>query len=116
MFRALQNIPIAFLLLAATVLEVSGDAIVRLAMYNHVGVIRVVMLLVGAVFLLGYGTFVNIAPVDFGRIAGLYIATLFVIWQIISFLVFRTAPPLPVWVGGALVIAGGAIITLWRAA
>jgi len=43
--------------------------------------------------------------VEFGRIVGLYIATLFVVWQIINLLVFRTPPGLPVWVGGTLVVA-----------
>jgi len=114
MFRSVQSIPIPLLLLLATVLEVSGDAVVRLAIYNNVGVIRIVLLLAGAALLLGYGSFLNIAPVDFGRIVGLYIATLFVVWQIINFLVFRSLPGLPVWVGGALVITGGTLITFWR--
>lgn len=116
MFKALQNIPIPLLLLVATTLEVSGDAVVRLAMYNHAGLIRVAFLLVGASLLLGYGSFLNLAPVDFGRVVGLYMATLFVVWQIINFLVFRTLPAFPVWLGGALVIAGGGIITFWHSA
>jgi len=45
---------------------------------------------------------------------GLYIATLFVVWQIINLVVFRTPPGLPVWVGGTLVVAGGLIVTFWR--
>lgn len=116
MFKALQSIPIQLLLLVATTLEVSGDAVVRLALYNHAGFVRVALLLAGAGLLLGYGSSLNIAPVPFGRIVGLYIATLFVVWQIISFLVFRTLPQLPVYLGGALVIAGGLIITFWRTA
>jgi hypothetical protein len=114
MFKALQSIPIPLLLLAATTLEVSGDAVVRLAIYQHAGLVRVGFLLAGAVLLLGYGSFLNTAPVDFARIVGLYIATLFVIWQIINFMVFRTLPGLPVWLGGTLIIAGGLIITFWR--
>ena len=115
MFKALQSIPIPLLLLIATTLEVSGDAVVRLAIYNHVASVRVVLLLAGAALLLGYGVFLNIAPVEFGRIVGLYIATLFVVWQVINFAVFRTLPGLPVCLGGVLVIAGGMIITFWRA-
>jgi hypothetical protein len=53
--------------------------------------------------------------VEFGRIVGLYIATLFIVWQVINFIVFRTLPGLPVCLGGALVIVGGLIITFWRA-
>lgn len=116
MLRALQSLPIPLLLLIATTLEVSGDAAVRLAIYNHTGLIRVALLLIGAALLLGYGSFVNTPPVDFARVAGLYIATLFVVWQIISWLVFRSLPGLPVWIGGILVIVGGAIVTLWPTA
>jgi hypothetical protein len=116
MFGTLQNLPIPLLLLIATALEVSGDAIVRVAIYQHTGFSRAGFLLGGGALLLGYGTFLNTAPVSFDRIVGLYIAALFIVWQIISAVVFRTVPSLPVWVGGALVIAGGLIITFWRAA
>jgi small multidrug resistance family-3 protein len=68
------------------------------------------------VLLLAYGTFLNLAPLDFGRVIGLYLATLFVVWQVINFIVFRALPTLPTLIGGALVIAGGAIITFWRPA
>jgi hypothetical protein len=44
----------------------------------------------------------------------LYIATLFVVWQVINFVFFRAIPTTPIVVGGALVIAGGMIITFWR--
>jgi small multidrug resistance family-3 protein len=116
MLKALQAIPIPLLLLVATTLEVCGDAVVRLAIYNHAGLFRLALLVVGAVLLLGYGSFLNTAPVEFGRIVGLYIATLFVVWQIINLVVFRTLPGTPVWVGGTLVIAGGLIVTFWRTA
>jgi len=116
MLRFLQSLPITLLLVIATTLEVSGDAIVRMAIHEHTGLVRAALLLAGAALLLGYGSFLNIAPVEFGRIVGLYIATLFVVWQIINFLVFRTAPGLPVFVGGTLVVAGGLIITFWRTA
>jgi small multidrug resistance family-3 protein len=116
MFQSLQRIPIPLLLLVATTLEVSGDAVVRLAIYNHAGLVRVALFLVGAALLLGYGSFLNTAPVPFGRIVGLYIATLFVVWQIITILVFRTLPGMPIYLGGSLVIAGGLVITFWRPA
>lgn len=116
MFQTLRSLPIPLLLLIATTLEVSGDAVVRVAMYDHAGLVRVALLLGGAALLLGYGSFLNTAPVPFWRIVGLYIATLFVVWQIIGFLIFRTRPDVSVYLGGSLVIAGGLIITFWRAA
>ena len=80
----------------------------------HLRSARVALLLAGAALLLGYGSSLNATPVPFGRIVGLYIATLFVVWEIITYLVFHTLPGPPVCLGGALVIAGGLIITFWR--
>ena len=113
-----MNVPptlsaLAFLLIATT-LEVSGDAVVRIAIYNNVGVIRFGLMLAGAALLFGYGFSLNLAPVEFRQVVGLYIATLFVIWQVINFIVFRTLPNPPILVGGSLVIAGGLIVTFWK--
>jgi small multidrug resistance family-3 protein len=104
------------LLIVATTLEVSGDAVVRMALYEHVGAARVALFIGGAALLFGYGTFLNLAPLEFGRVVGLYIATLFVVWQLVNFVAFRTLPTVPIAVGGALIIAGGAVITFWRPA
>jgi small multidrug resistance family-3 protein len=114
MVKALTGVHPVVLLLVATVLEVSGDAVVRVAIYNHAGVMRVGFFFAGAVLLLGYGSFLNLAPVEFGRVVGLYIATLFVIWQVISFIAFRTVPAVATLVGGAFVVVGGGIITFWK--
>jgi hypothetical protein len=114
MLKALQGVhPLVFLLIATT-LEASGDAIVRMAIYEHVGLVRALLFLAGAALLFGYGSFLNLAPLEFGRVVGLYLATLFVVWQLINLVVFRTLPTLPIIVGGALVVAGGAIITYWK--
>jgi hypothetical protein len=116
MIKALQNThPLVFLIIATT-LEVSGDAVVRMAIYDHAGFYRIVLFLVGAELLFGYGTFLNLAPLEFGQVVGLYIATLFVVWQIINFVFFRTLPTMPILIGGTLVVAGGAIITFWKSA
>jgi small multidrug resistance family-3 protein len=114
--NAFQGIPALVLLLAATILEVSGDAVVRIAIYNHVGLARLGLSLAGAALLFGYGTFLNLAPLQFGQVVGLYLATLFVVWQVINFVAFRALPTLPIVLGGALVIAGGVIITFWKPA
>ena len=68
----------------------------------------------GATLLFGYGLSVNLAPVDFGRVVGLYIAMLFIVWQLVNWVVFQTAPVAPVIVGGVLIVVGGAIVTLWE--
>lgn len=101
---------IGYLLLATTV-EVSGDATLRLGIYNYAGPARLLCLLAGGVLLFGYGTFLNFAPVEFRQVVGLYIATLFVVWQVVNFAFFGTGPTLPILAGGALIVAGGLIVT-----
>jgi hypothetical protein len=63
--------------------------------------------------LFGYGLSLNLAPIEFNRVVGLYIATLFIMWQVVNLIVFRSLPGLPVWFGGALIVAGGLIVTFW---
>ena len=110
----MQSIRSFIFLLIATTLEVSGDALVRMAIYNHVGLARIGLMVAGAALLFGYGFSLNLAPLEFGQVVGLYIATLFVVWQVINFIAFRTLPSLPIVVGGALIIAGGLLITFWK--
>ena len=75
--------------------------------------VRMVLLLVGGIMLFCYGVVLNQAPFDFGRLIGAYVATFFVVGQVINLVAFGTAPSLPVTVGGLLIIVGGAVITLW---
>jgi small multidrug resistance family-3 protein len=116
MIKALTDAPLIVFLLIATTLEASGDAVVRLALYNHAGLLRAGLFVAGASLLFGYGCILNLAPLEFGKVVGLYIATLFVVWQIINFLVFHTVPTPPILLGGALIIVGGAIVSFWKPA
>jgi hypothetical protein len=101
-------------LLVATALEATGDAVVRMGIAQDAWVPRCLLFLTGAALLFGYGLSLNLAPAEFGRVVGLYVATLFVIWQIVNFVAFRAIPSPPILVGGVLIIAGGAIVTFWR--
>lgn len=85
--------------------DVSGDAVVRFAIYNHAVPARLGLFLEGAALLFGYCTLVNLTPLEFGQVVGLYIATLFVVWQVIDFVAFWTPPTLPTVIGW---LAGGA--------
>ena len=116
MLKLLQSVhPLVFLIVATT-FEAIGDAIVRKAIYEHTGAARIAFFAAGGALLLGYGTALNLAPVEFSRVVGLYIATLFVVWQIINFAMFRSAPSAPVVFGGGLIVIGGVIVTFWKAA
>lgn len=105
----------AFLfLLLATSLEATGDALLRRAIYDHVGIARIGLFALGTALLLGYGTSLNLAPLEFRQVVGLYIATLFVVWQVVNYMTFRSLPTVPIVVGGALIVAGGLIVTFWQ--
>jgi small multidrug resistance family-3 protein len=99
----------------ATVLEVTGDAVVRKGLYQWSGGARIGLMGAGAILLLGYGASVNLAPFEFRHVVGLYLATLFVIWQIGNVMAFHTWPTVPILVGGSLIVAGGLIVTFWSA-
>jgi hypothetical protein len=114
MIKFIQNIhPIVFLIIA-TLLEVAGDTIIRKSIYNHTGMARMGLMFLGAMLLFGYGFVLNLTPVQFGQVVGLYIATLFVVWQIGNYIAFHTVPTLPIIAGGILIITGGLIVTFWK--
>ncbi len=101
-------------LLVATIMEASGDALVRMGLGQAALGIRIALFAMGAILLLGYGLMLNLAPLEFGRVVGLYIAMLFIVWQFINLIAFRSAPSLAVLLGGTLIVAGGLIVTFWQ--
>jgi small multidrug resistance family-3 protein len=107
--------PLIFMyVVIATIFEAFGDAIVRLGIAQTSWLTRGSLFMAGAILLFGYGLSVNLAPVEFGRVVGLYIATLFVVWQLVNWIVFQSLPTAPVLAGGALIVAGGAVVTFWK--
>ena len=76
-------------LLVATTAESLGDATIRIGLFEKTGAARVAAILGGAVLLLVYGLMLNLAPLPFARIVGCYIATLFLVWQLVAFFTFR---------------------------
>jgi small multidrug resistance family-3 protein len=110
----MMDIRVFLFLIVATALETFGDAIVRMGIGQTAWLPRSGLFLAGAVLLFGYGLSLNLAPIEFNRVVGLYIATLFVMWQIVNLIVFRTTPTLPILLGGALIVVGGLIVTFWE--
>ncbi len=102
-------------LLGAAVLEAGGDAVVRRGL--HAGSIgsRLGLILAGGAVLMAYGVSVNLPPWDFGRLLGVYVTLFFLVAQAINALAFGVAPSTPILAGGALVIAGGLVMTFWKA-
>jgi drug/metabolite transporter superfamily protein YnfA len=104
----------AALLGIAALLEVLGDALVRIGMRGSAMLTQSAGYLGGAAVLFAYGWVVNRPGWDFGQLLGAYVAVFFVLAQGVNYVVFDVRPSAPVLVGGALVIAGGLVIALWR--
>ena len=98
----------------ATVAESFGDATVRIGLFERAGLARVATIVGGGALLLMYGIMLNLAPLPFNRIVGFYIATLFVVWQIVNFATFRAPLSAPIITGGALIVIGGLVVSFWK--
>ena len=109
-----MNLKIFLFLIAAASLEAFGDAVVRMGLGQTAWLPRSGLFLAGAILLFGYGLSLNLAPIEFSRVVGLYIATLFIIWQLVNLIVFRSPPGMPVLLGGALIVVGGLVVTFWE--
>jgi drug/metabolite transporter superfamily protein YnfA len=105
---------IAILLLAA-VLEAGGDALMRVGLHKNLPGQRVLFFSLAAVVLFAYGWTVNAPPWDFGKLLSIYVVFFFIVAQFISWLVFRQTPSLTVVIGGALICAGGVVISFGQA-
>ena len=97
---------LAILILAA-VLEVGGDALVRIGLHSYG-----YSLAAGAFTLVAYGVLVNQSSVDFNRLMGIYIAVFFVVSQTISLILFKQIPDDRIMLGGGFIVTGGLLILL----
>jgi hypothetical protein len=105
---------LAVLALAAY-LEVQGDACFQSGLYRSSGAKQMGWFVAGTVVLVGYSLFLNSSKVDFGKLLGIYVVLFFLVAQIVAKLQFHQSPSKPIYVGGAFVVTGGLIMTLWRA-
>jgi drug/metabolite transporter superfamily protein YnfA len=104
----------ALVLLVAASLEVFGDSFFQSGLYKSSGNHRVGWFALGVVVLGFYGLFVNLPQWDFGKLLGVYVALFFVVAQVVAKMRFHQSPTVPIWVGGGLIVAGGAVITFWK--
>jgi drug/metabolite transporter superfamily protein YnfA len=103
---------IVLVLALAAMLEVAGDALVRMGLRSAATTPRVLLFLAGAAVLFLYGWTVNSPPWDFGRLLGLYVVFFFFFSQLISWFLFHQRPGVAVIVGGVFIAIGGVIISL----
>lgn len=101
--------------IVATMFEAVGDAVMRIALrfpYSLAG--RISLFGLASVLLALYGLFLNLAPVEFATVTGVYLASLFIAFQIVNYLFFQHTPGPGVLVGGTFIVAGAAIIYFWK--
>jgi small multidrug resistance family-3 protein len=111
----MNNAMILLLLTAAAALEAGGDAIARTALHSQaVPLLRLGIFAAAALVLFIYGVTVNLPPWDFGKLLGVYVSLFFVVAQVINLAAFGTRPTIPILTGGALIVAGGMLMTFWR--
>ena len=92
--------------IAAAVLEVGGDAVVRKGLRGNLP-----WYLISGFTMLGcYGVVVNTVRWDFSRLLGIYVAVFAVVSVLTGRFVFKESIPVTTWVGLAIIVIGGAVI------
>ena len=95
-----------FIFLAAAVLEVGGDAIIRKGLHGGGW-----LLILAGFFALGcYGVVVNTVRWDFSKLLGVYVAVFAVVSVLAGRFAFGERIPAATWVGLAIIVAGGLVI------
>ncbi len=95
------------LALAAT-FEVGGDAMIRSGLRGR-GLLFVAL---GVAVVGVYGLIVNLVPVDFSKLIGVYVAVFAIVGVLFGKLVFHEAVPPSTWLGVAVIVAGAAIVQM----
>jgi len=101
-------------IIAATIFEAVGDAVMRIALHYHVMSGRLLLFASATVLLAMYGASLNLAPVEFATATGIYIASLFIAFQIANYLFFRHRPSPGILLGGTFIVVGAVIIYFWK--
>ncbi len=95
-----------FVFIAAAVLEVGGDAVIRRGLRGSI----VWFIVAGFLMLGGYGVVVNAVKWDFSRLLGVYVAVFAVVSVLTGRFLFKETIPVTTWLGLAIIVAGGAVI------
>jgi len=92
--------------IAAAILEVGGDAIIRRGLRGNI----VWFIVLGFVTLGCYGVVVNTVKWDFSRLLGVYVAVFAVVSVLTGRFVFKETIPPTTWIGLVIIVVGGAVI------
>jgi multidrug transporter EmrE-like cation transporter len=92
--------------LAAAVLEVGGDALIRKGLRAS----AVVWIIAGCALLATYGLVVNLVKWDFSKLLGIYVAVFAVISVLVGRFLFEEDVPVSTWIGLGIIVLGGLVI------
>jgi small multidrug resistance family-3 protein len=92
--------------LAAALLEVGGDAIVRRGLRGS----KLAFVLAGCTMLAAYGLLVNSLKWDFSRLFGVYIGFFALVSVLLGRIVFHERVPASTWLGLSVIMIGCSII------
>ena len=90
----------------AAIFEVGGDAVIRMGIKTN----NIILMLLGAVTLGGYGLIVNSVAWDFSKIFGVYVGVFALVAILFGKVLFRETIPISTWIGLGIIIAGGLVI------
>ena len=105
----MQFLPWAAFALAA-IFEVGGDAVIRLGIKNN----NIILIVLGAMTLAGYGLIVNSLDWNFSKIFGVYVGAFALVAILFGRFLFREQIPLSTWIGLGIIIVGGSVIQLGK--
>ena len=101
-------------IVAATIFEAIGDAVMRIALHYQMMPGRILLFASATVLHAMYGASLNLAPIEFANATGIYLASLFIAFQVVNYVFFRHVPGPGVLVGGILILSGAAIVYFWK--
>jgi len=92
--------------IAAAVLEVGGDALIRKGLRGSGSA----TIAAGCIVLAFYGLMVNTVDWDFSKLLGVYVAFFAAVSLLCGLLAFKETVPPSTWVGLGLIVVGGLVI------
>ena len=101
-----MNLVAWLVFIAAALLEVGGDAVIRKGLHGAgAGMIALGFLVLGS-----YGIMVNMVKWDFSKLLGVYVAVFAIVSVLFGKYVFSETIPWSTWLGLGIIVAGGAVI------
>jgi drug/metabolite transporter superfamily protein YnfA len=91
---------------AAALIEVGGDAVIRLGLHSH----KLLLVIAGFLALGSYGLLVNQIKWEFSRMLGVYVGFFALVSVLFGRVVFQEPVSSSTWIGLGLIVSGCLVI------